>query len=346
MRIAAVAIAKDEGPYLADWVHHHLYFGFSHINVWINGTSDSSQRILQQVNEHHPSVNHRIVDDLMADSRAGAGMFQHLAYDGLARWAERELISHVAFLDIDEYWTPVNFRTPVSEFLSETPNADVISFPWYIDEADAERQPFDMTFTDTQKIFANQHVKSIVRRTNRVQKYLTHTALVRDGIKLLVDTPLEIVDETAQAHGSKVGDAQLTDLKKKFPKAFIYHRMHRAQLEYVATLAKGMAQAGSKLPLKKNRHGFVNPTGSGLEFRPPAAALESYAASRARFHDVVGVKDLVSEARAFAAGRAREVIELAAKGKVDSTLADQVLLGVDRDLLSRQAGALMQASSE
>ena len=31
--VKIIAIAKDEGAYLAEWIHHHLYFGFSEIKT-------------------------------------------------------------------------------------------------------------------------------------------------------------------------------------------------------------------------------------------------------------------------------------------------------------------------
>ena len=42
------------------------------------------------------------------------------------------------------------------------------------------------------------------------------------------------------------------------------HALHRSQVEYVASLAKGMRQTGADLPFKTNRHGYVAAAGPVL----------------------------------------------------------------------------------
>ena len=53
-----VAVAKDEGAYLAEWVHHHLFLGFDAIDIYINRTSDNSLEILHKISEKYPQVNY------------------------------------------------------------------------------------------------------------------------------------------------------------------------------------------------------------------------------------------------------------------------------------------------
>lgn len=38
-----IAVAKDEGAYLAEWIFYHLYKGFDEIEVLINRTTDPGQ---------------------------------------------------------------------------------------------------------------------------------------------------------------------------------------------------------------------------------------------------------------------------------------------------------------
>ena len=37
-----VAIAKDEAPYLAEWIFHHLYLGIHEIEIYLNGITDKT----------------------------------------------------------------------------------------------------------------------------------------------------------------------------------------------------------------------------------------------------------------------------------------------------------------
>src|SRR4051794_21193234 len=101
-RVKLCAIAKNEGPYLADWVFHHLHFGFDAVEVWVNGTNDGSRRILDAISAAHPEVTSRNADRLLADCLATGRAFQRQAYARLARKARRQGFSHVAFLDLDE----------------------------------------------------------------------------------------------------------------------------------------------------------------------------------------------------------------------------------------------------
>ena len=126
------AIARNEGPYLADWVFHHLHFGFEAIEVWVNATEDDSLELLERIGAVHPEVSGRLADELREDSIARGRIFQLRAYARAARKARRQGFTHVGFLDLDEYWTPRDFRTPVTDFLPDDPGANLISFPWCI----------------------------------------------------------------------------------------------------------------------------------------------------------------------------------------------------------------------
>ncbi|WP_110648470.1 glycosyltransferase family 2 protein [Salinicola peritrichatus] len=56
------AVAKDEGPYLAEWVFHHLHFGFDRIHVYLNRTSDASAAVLDRIARNHFQVTYEYID--------------------------------------------------------------------------------------------------------------------------------------------------------------------------------------------------------------------------------------------------------------------------------------------
>lgn len=308
-KIGVAAIAKDEAAYIADWVHHNLYFGFDCSNVWINGTSDQTAEILQRISAVYPQVHWENADELMARSMSGAGMFQHLAYDGLLRWGEREGCSHVLFIDIDEMWTPRDFRSPIGAFVAQNPTADVISFPWFLDVPDVTLAPFTSTFRPHQSLSPNNHVKSLIRLGGRITKMMTHTAKIEGGRRLLVDRDFDMADESAQAHGSKLSAEQFRSISQQMPEAFVMHWIYRSQLEYVAILGKGMAQAGSPLPIKRNRDGYLPRWTAGTKFDIALEAAENYHDSRLRFLAECGIEALIESAESAVIAEAARVNE-------------------------------------
>ena len=47
--VALIAVAKDEDTYIHEWIHHHLYLGFSPIYIGVNRTSDKTFDIINPV---------------------------------------------------------------------------------------------------------------------------------------------------------------------------------------------------------------------------------------------------------------------------------------------------------
>jgi hypothetical protein len=49
LKVKLVAIAKDEAAYLPDWIFHHIYFGFDHISVYVNNTTDNTEKLKERL---------------------------------------------------------------------------------------------------------------------------------------------------------------------------------------------------------------------------------------------------------------------------------------------------------
>jgi hypothetical protein len=184
------AIARNEGPYVADWVFHHLHFGFDAIEIWVNGTEDATGRIVKTLSSTHPEVTKRNADRLLAECLSEGRHFQVAAYQRMARRARREGFSHVAFLDLDEYWTPLDFRSPIQSFLpDDAAGISVVSFPWALDVPDQDREVFEPPFEKTTAVQLHHHVKSVGRLDAHLGKPLVHTFKTRTGGRLWVRSP-------------------------------------------------------------------------------------------------------------------------------------------------------------
>lgn len=318
-RVKLCAIAKNEGPYLADWVFHHLHFGFAGVEVWVNDTDDGSLRILNRIGDRHPQVSGRKVDRLLEECVASGEVFQHKAYARLAPKARREGYSHVAFLDLDEYWTPKDFVTGIQAFVPDDPEVSVVSFQWALDVPDPGREPFASPYAGEVRLQLDRHVKSLARLDDSVKRYRTHTAGTRRGVTLLVREPFPIVDRRAQVGGSLLPEEHLVERWSTLPEAFVLHAVHRSPVEYVASLTKGLRQMGLGDEVKTNRRGYVTTEAPVLDLTLPVAARRGYEARRGEFRGGLDIDRLVRGAQRKAVARA--------EGLLAAVAADEALAG-------------------
>ena len=57
--LVALSTMKDEGPYVIEWVAHHLALGFTDLMVYTNDCSDGTDAILKRLEEMDVGVHHR-----------------------------------------------------------------------------------------------------------------------------------------------------------------------------------------------------------------------------------------------------------------------------------------------
>lgn len=307
-RVKLCAIAKNEGAYLADWIHHHLYFGFDAIEVWVNGTTDPSMRILRRIGRELPHVSARRVDRLMDECESTGQMFQQVAYTRMARKCRREGFTHVAFLDLDEYWMPRHGTGSIKDFLPADPQVNVISFPWWNDVPDPDGTPFAPIHRSL-RVQQNPHVKSVLRLDGSIRRIYAHTAQTSGGVRLLVRDPFPLVDAARQKWGSFVSDEFAAEAARRLPEAFVVHATHRTSREYVARLANGMRQTGQDADVKVNRAGYQPADAPVVRLRLPARAWRRLSRDRKAFHRRVGVARLVRRAEAVTEARTDEFID-------------------------------------
>lgn len=305
-RVRLGAIAKDEGAHLLDWVFHHLHLGFDGIVVWVNGTSDPSVEILEAIAAVDPRVKVKVADALLAESLDAGRNFQHRAYRRMAKRSRAAGFTHLAFLDVDEYWTPRDLTSSIHDFLD--PAASVVSFPWALDVPHAAQAPFLTPFDVRPGLQLDRHVKSVVSLDDRLDLVLTHTARTHAGDRRWVREPFPLEDEQAQHSGSLVPRPWLAGREHELPEAFVVHAMHRSPLEYVASLARGGDQTGRRMAVKDNRHGYVASPAPVLEFPHAPEQVERYLRLRAEFRAAVGVEPLVEESRRQVGARRDDLV--------------------------------------
>ena len=57
--LVALSTMKDEGPYVVEWVAHHLAVGFTEVMVYTNDCSDGTDAMLKRLEAMDIGVHHR-----------------------------------------------------------------------------------------------------------------------------------------------------------------------------------------------------------------------------------------------------------------------------------------------
>jgi len=259
MKIRLGAIAKDEAAYLPDWIFHHLHFGFDDIEVVVNNTRDNSIAILDKIAAHHP-VKFCDLGETPIDGRTS---FQRRAYLELLKRARRDGVTHLMFLDIDEFWTPGNFEESIHNVLGHWPDANVVSFQWAL--KCREPSPFGAPFDQSNAIIWNRHVKSIFETRLKLEFIGAHNVRGPQVRNVLADG--QVLDPAGQ---SLLKTHPLLLNLRRAPPYFVLHRIWRSPMEYVAILGQGLRQQvtaislasddpeyEARLRIKANRRGYA-----------------------------------------------------------------------------------------
>jgi hypothetical protein len=243
-KILLAAIAKDEAAYLPEWIFHHLYFGLDQIQIYVNRTSDNTQDIADYFSSN-PKVSFINSDEYFFD---GAKNPQIDLYKAVFANAFKSGFSHVLFIDIDEFWTPLNLQSSIQSLVSNVQDADTISFQWCNKLESSEL--FSPALSPLIQVLRAPQVKSVLKLTRNVPKKM-HPHNIMD------ETMLQKLSDGSIFRGV---DERMSRLREKeqfgpLKPAFILHRIFRSQQEFVAMLAKfnPEQQVNLAAPIKLNR---------------------------------------------------------------------------------------------
>ena len=322
-KIKLVAIAKDEAAYLPEWVFHHLYFGFDAIDIYVNNTTDNTSE-LSTILKSFSSVKLLDGDVFFNDESKSP---QLMAYNEAFVNAKKSGFSHVMFLDIDEFWTPIDMKSSIKECLSSL-NADIVSFEWLNKFENIKFAP-----VITPKISGEHHplVKTIMSVNISVEKLDIHNVVATNAKYALSDGSAPVFTNTNQ---------KLTSIDEIKP-YFIIHRMYRSSEEYVSLLGRGRPKGGSVF--KDNRNGFCQ-----LEYNLKTISLNeantvTYQESREEFFTKHIPKDYMERAHGFIESRYNGVLELITKASVkDLTVLRKILRNLELADVNRVYASYLQ----
>lgn len=120
--VAICAIAKNEGPYIAQWVVYHRMIGIDHILVYNNESDDETGAVLRQLAEAG------LVETQDWPSSPD-GSTQKRAYaDGLERLRKR--FRWITYVDLDEFFYVPGFDNDIRRFLAAHDDRGAIAVNW------------------------------------------------------------------------------------------------------------------------------------------------------------------------------------------------------------------------
>ncbi|WP_066966765.1 glycosyltransferase family 2 protein [Microbulbifer sp. Q7] len=328
MKIKVIAVASNEAAYLPEWIHHHLYFGFDEIEIYVNRTSDNTEAVLQAVSERYPNVSFKIVDFL---DLADVENIQRVAYS-LALNSLTGEETHYIFLDIDEFWVSSDFQESVKDFMRGCPDADLVSFQWANKINDFSE--FSLPFQVSNDVVVSDHVKTVVSSSVQVQKVFAHN-VAADSVRNILANG-EIFNRSPIY---KVGQDQF---RRELSRAFILHRPYRSEIEYISLLGKGRPRYPNKL--KDNRPGFNKyKKENSSVFSVDLSLLEEYSKSFQSFLNELDLNEGLSVSRQFVIQRAEKVMALIAEQSPDSYEAfERCFSGVSRQPVKNELSVLKE----
>lgn len=106
--MAAVAISKNEGPYIREWLEYHKIVGFQKFFIYDNESSDDTKQVLQ------PYIETGLVEYTYIQGKAR----QLDAYNDAINKHKHEC-RWMAFFDMDEFIMPTTPFRPIVEIISE-----------------------------------------------------------------------------------------------------------------------------------------------------------------------------------------------------------------------------------
>ena len=167
-KIKLVAVAKDESAYLPEWIFHHFYFGFDAIDIYINRTQDNSLDALEKIQKIHKNLNFYVADwiDLCLDKTVRSQLQNIIYAKSYYEEKSKQTYTHIMFLDIDEFWTPLDLNTNINHFIDKFQKHSSISFQWF--NISGEEKQFSYLEKEMNGRY-NSHVKTLINSSTFVR---------------------------------------------------------------------------------------------------------------------------------------------------------------------------------
>lgn len=341
LKVKLVAIAKDEGAYIPEWVHHHLFVGFDEIEIFINRTSDNSEEVLNAINTQYPNVTWDYADWIDSCPVEAHKHIQFITYANAKYQCQKEgEYSHIFFLDIDEFLILDELTTSIHDLIKRFPADTPIAFEW-LNDCTPTAEAFSKM---PQTLVGNLSplVKTLLPVDIIIKEFRHHLPVFKEQVNTM------LVDQTFFKPQEKVKQA-LDPSVNSLKTSFIYHRAHRSQYEYISLLYRG--RPGDTFAYKSNRRGYPQLTRKTRTVLLDEKAYFEYQASFKKFINAIATDKLGEGAEQFVSDRYKASIDnLDIHLSQDYPLMVRLFSGVfdDKviDVFKRYRAGLIEANSK
>ncbi|MDE7064011.1 MAG: glycosyltransferase family 2 protein [Desulfovibrionaceae bacterium] len=337
--IKLVAIAKDEAAFIAEWVFHHLYFGFDSIDVYVNRTTDNTVDILRRIHERYPHVCVHSADwiDLVHHIYVSNELQKIVYAYAYCEACHSKPADYLLFLDIDEFWTPLDYRSTIHDCLRTLGHPDLCSFEWF-NLLPRQQEDDGLLMCGELSGETAVLVKTLVKSGLKMQVMRIHYPSCEGARSCLADGSKYIPGKHYIEH--------LPQPAAELKKYFITHNLIKSPLCYLASLIRNNPDFlyNNRVSfIKTNRpYAFTARHDTPLTLEPPESFRQSYAEGYARFFAECGLESPAREARVHLFTQALNAIR-----HIENNAGDEIIrkavAGLDIKALRREANTRLFA---
>ena len=293
-----ITIASNEGPYIAEFIHHYLFQGFSNIFIGLNNDSSGhTGPIIEAISRHYPQVQ-LINTDVEHSEGLQRGSYSKL-YDTASKTTSS---SHCMVVDVDESWVAYPLESKIGDFLAAHADADVVSSNWlHCHGGNLFDNPLDLSNT---KLRLTDQFKSLFRYGLAITDLGAHVPWVLATAKINhICSDGQPVHSPATNGLRRLRKSGIQADTKTTNTGWVIHRHTRSEIEYASKLLYPDANKQT-IPFKQNRKGYELPEEKSVSrklatrlFGPEHQPPQDYRNSLENFIAECGVHKLITTAR-------------------------------------------------